>query len=425
MLHDCSISTSRFYSRYDGHDPQLLVDILQSLRRNNPSSRPRGAERPCIFLAGDSSLDNKFWFGGTQPATNGYELLLNPPVCKPDICYWLNYYCNQQQLDVFALNTAIEASSLDQRACGLLSQDRLLRDHISERDYLVVCVGGNDAILAPKLFTLLNILFLSYLVPTSCLRNCSCALPSPLLGLGCSQYLLDPGCFDCGALACATSSACAWPPGLGFLVDTFRNRVERYVRRLLSALKRKTGKRPRKVVVCSYYFVDRNTDTPSWADCALGCCLRYNTAPEHLQAAMTQIFRLATSRVRISGVEVVPFAMSDVLDGTIASDYVARVEPSASGGKKIAEALVRLLVEKDAEGLTPGSVGGRELGAGAVGGGGGLMMAPEQERFGLTAEEVAGEEGEAHIPIAYGSVAQAEDTGDPGAREGEIFGTRT
>lgn len=41
--------------------------------------------------------------------------------------------------------------------CAPLPQDRFIRSHLTERDYLIVSVGGNDLALAPVLATILNI----------------------------------------------------------------------------------------------------------------------------------------------------------------------------------------------------------------------------------------------------------------------------
>ena len=62
--------------------------------------------------------------------------------------------------------------------------------------------------------------------------------------------------------------------------------------------------------------------------------------PERLQAAIRAVFRLATRRIRIAGVDVVPVPLYNVLDPNDYNDYVQRVEPSQAGGKKIAAALM-------------------------------------------------------------------------------------
>ena len=46
-----------------------------------------------VYLAGDSSLDYKYWIldQNTKKAIKYYKLVLNPPEMEPDICYHLNY----------------------------------------------------------------------------------------------------------------------------------------------------------------------------------------------------------------------------------------------------------------------------------------------------------------------------------------------
>ena len=48
-----------------------------------------------------------------------------------------------------------------------------------------------------------------------------------------------------------------------------------------------------------------------------------------------------------SGTEVVPFPLFKVLDGKNTDDYLQRVEPSPSGGKKMADALFAAVVGSD------------------------------------------------------------------------------
>merc|ERR1711972_637225 len=109
------------------------------------------------------------------------------------------------------------------------------------------------------------------------------------------------------------------------------NAVQNYIIRILGPV------RPKKVVVCMIYFLDENGS--SWADQALAA-LDYNNDPARLQEAIRAVFRLATRRIRIRGTEVVAFPLFQVLDGRDSRDYVSRVEPSPSGGKKMAQAFM-------------------------------------------------------------------------------------
>jgi len=66
----------------------------------------------------------------------------------------------------------------------------------------------------------------------------------------------------------------------------------------------------------------------------------YNSNPKKLQLLIKKIFEQATSNIKINGSEVIPIPFFDVLDGKITDDYIARVEPSVSGGRKLAEFLL-------------------------------------------------------------------------------------
>lgn len=234
----------------------------------------------------------QFWFNSTADAANGYEHILQPPRMKQDICYWMNMEAARQaggEARVACINTAIEATTLNDRACCcLLSQDVFIRDHITEDDYLVVSVGGNDVALAPLACTVANMCALVWApLPSSCTTEHGFACP-PNIGIA-----GDLGCIGCGVPNCISSSLCACPPGLGYMADLMGNRVENYVRSLCSRRK------PKKVVVCMIYHLDERS-TGSWADGAL-TCLCYDCNPGRLQGAIEAAFRVATSRIVIPG----------------------------------------------------------------------------------------------------------------------------
>eukprot|EP00928_Gymnodinium_smaydae_P071299 TRINITY_DN54925_c0_g1_i1.p1 TRINITY_DN54925_c0_g1~~TRINITY_DN54925_c0_g1_i1.p1 ORF type:complete len:342 (+),score=71.04 TRINITY_DN54925_c0_g1_i1:36-1061(+) len=315
------IDQRKYYSTYHGHDPRYLKLIHDEFRQRHGS---------IIFLAGDSSLDNKFWFSKTEDAVNGYERLLSPPRMKTDVCYWLNKEIERRGLDgMSCINTAIEATSLNDRAfCRLLEQDQFIQEHITSDDYLIVSVGGNDIALAPLLLTVLNVAALVCCSPQVCIDRCACACPV--------NSHVDLGCMGCGLPGCLSGFMCGWPLGMGYVIDLFKNRVGNYVRQMLN------GRRPKKVIVCTIYFLDEAA-TGSWADCALSC-MCYGCNPGKLQAAIRKVYELGTSQIRIPGVEVVGFPLFEVLDGKTSSDYRERVEPSETGGAKMATALLGVVL---------------------------------------------------------------------------------
>merc|ERR1712194_557965 len=224
---------------------------------------------------------------------------------------------------------AVEATLLADRAEGLLPQDHFIHDHITPEDYLVVSIGGNDIALGPSACTIANMLTMVRCTSKSCLRSCGC-------GFLCCGGLLGGKVTRTGCLGCFRSLfGFVWPPGIGYFVDLFGNAVQNYVLRVLG------DKRPKKVLVCMIYFLDEQGT--SWADRTLDA-LDYNENPGRLQEAIRVVFRLATQRISIPGTEVIAFPLFDVLDGKDSTDYVSRVEPSPSGGEKMAKALMTTLL---------------------------------------------------------------------------------
>jgi len=315
------ISSRDYYATYHGHDVDHLEVAYAALRQRHESF---------IWLAGDSTLDNKVWFGRQENALNGYEDFLAPPRMKTDVCYWLNHEIMRRGVPgLCCLNTAVEATLLKDRACCyLLSQDRFIHRNITDQDYLIVSIGGNDIALKPLLCTILNLLILTQCVPQSCIEQCSCGCPP--------NTCIECGCVCCGLPACITGWPFGCPPGLGYFIDMFRNQIQNYIWRVLGCT------RPRKVIVCMVYYPDEHA-TGSWADAALSG-LNYDQDPGKLQAAIRAMFNLAVSRICIPGVEVEGFPLFEVLDGKRTSDYVARVEPSVEGGRKMATALLDALL---------------------------------------------------------------------------------
>lgn len=287
-----------------------------------------------VWLAGDSSLDNKHWLFSNKfnpkvmfdeascaDAVNGYETILEPPRVPRDVCFWLNKGLEAEYKGaghrVCAVNTAVEESTLGQRVdddnAQLLLQDEFLRDHLSENDILIVDVGGNDVALRPTKATGINMAILLYLSCTPIIRWFSCAF---------APYL---GCY------------CGFPLGLGYFVNMFKNKTAAYVEKLIE--KRK----PKKVIVCMLYYLD---ESPSggWADGVLSM-LGYDKNPAKLQAVIKRVFELGTSKISLPGVEVVPFPLFQALDGKDPNDYLERVEPSVQGGRKMAEALLQEILK--------------------------------------------------------------------------------
>ena len=179
------ISSRSFYSEWHGHKVPHLEALLPQLRAHSDA---------LIFTAGDSSLDNKYWFSDTRPAVGVYKDGLDPPISVAAVTYWMNYLLEQQehQPKYAVINTAVEATTLNERSYRLRPQDRFIRDNIRSDDVLVVSIGGNDVALAPAPCTIASICGILAL-PTQCIESgvSFCACPMNDCCCGCGPSLLS------------------------------------------------------------------------------------------------------------------------------------------------------------------------------------------------------------------------------------------
>lgn len=309
-----SIQSHTFYEQYHGHPIDELHKALYHFQQTNPGEE-------IMYLAGDSSLDNKHWFSTTGPAINGWEDILSPSIMKRDVAYALNQEALARGRPMKVLNCSVEATSVGDRACGRLQdQDALIRDNITPNDILVVSIGGNDIALKPTLCTIVNMLFLMCCLPQSCIEQSACGCDIPV----------DDCCCGC-ACGCA-SNALACPPGAGYFLHLFKTRIQSYIERLVSKTK------PKKILVCMIYYPDERS-TGSWADTSLSA-LGYNGNPKKLQALISLMFQKATREIKISDSEVIGVPLYSVMDGKTSGDYCQRVEPSPKGGVKMAKLIL-------------------------------------------------------------------------------------
>lgn len=310
------ISSTSFYREYHGHRVEHLGPLLDHLR---------GCSDAIIWTAGDSSLDNKYWFPNVVPAPQGYQEVLSPPEAKPDVTYWLNTLLEQQQQQsgrprLKAINTAVEATTLNERTFKLRPQDEFIRDNLESSDILVVSIGGNDVALFPCPCTIISMLCLACCIPQSCVEN----------GRTCGTVPCDDCCCGCGPSL--LSCLCATPPCLGYLRHLFGTRAGTYIR----ALTKKT--KPAKILVCMIYYPSE-LRANGWAEPALAA-LGYNNDPSRVQAIIRKMFAEATGRIP----DVIPVPLYHALDERDPNDYIERVEPSVNGGRKIAEYILNCIL---------------------------------------------------------------------------------
>ena len=139
---------------------------------------------------------------------------------RQDVCYCLNAALIAQGSPFRCINTAVEATLLRQRSCGvLLPQDKFLRDNIEANDIVVVSVGGNDIALAPSPCTILQMLIGIGCTPTAAIHH-AVGTPAPC----------DDCCCGCGPGCLSMLSSC--PPSAGYFLHMFHTKVQAYVRSL-------------------------------------------------------------------------------------------------------------------------------------------------------------------------------------------------
>ncbi|CAM9970605.1 unnamed protein product, partial [Heterosigma akashiwo] len=341
------VDAGSFYEEYHGHKLDELEIIHSQLADSAETT---------IFLAGDSSLDNKHWFFSDETgfnkasqvcsknnrpdfvasAVNGYEGVLQPPAMVKDVAYWMNFLAAERYGPgkILTINTSVEESTVAERMrsrSGLLPHDEFIREKVGRNDVVVLSVGGNDVALRPTISTIASVLTITRM-PMWLIRKMG-----------------------------------RHTPGWGHLEWLFHDQVEKIVQRIAA-----TGTPPKKVIVCMIYYLDERPGG-SWADFTLRA-LGYDAHPEKLKL----IIRLLFERIRERGFQarpsaprrrhgdkkrpaegkkggekdaeaepggrsgggVVPFPLFEVLDGTDPGDYVQRVEPSVAGGRKMAAALL-------------------------------------------------------------------------------------
>jgi len=294
------VNTSRFYHEWKGHP----ISDVSTFRSITLSKRP---DKPIVYLAGDSSLDNKYWVPSSNSVAGEplpvevpaiYHATLDRPQPKPDVAFWLNHLLQDRAT---ALNLAVEASTLKERDNDLLDHDKFIRDHIRAEDILVVSIGANDIAMRPTFATVRHMLQLAWVTPRRSLER-----------------------------------GTAW--SLSHFTNMFKDQVQSYISRLVE------GQKPRAIIVCMIYFpLEANASLQkSWADLPLKM-LGYNRFPGQLQSAIRGMYEHATKKIQIEGSVVVPCALFEVMDGKNGDDYTARVEPSVEGGRKMALQLEGLI----------------------------------------------------------------------------------
>lgn len=271
-------SSNKFYGEYHGHQDVHLKYVHKYLKYINKNNT--------VYLAGDSSLDNKYWVNIPVDACNGYQNIVKGGKSRPDICHWINYLFELNKMESWCcINTAVEESTVSSRSKKLLDQDKFIQRNITKNDVLIVSVGGNDLALKINVKTMFH---LGKLLLSNDVKNNS---------------------------------------SFSFIVNLFKNETEKYIKELIKY------NNPRMVILNSMYFPCLHGK--SWADRTLNL-FNYNKNYKKVHQIMRAAYEEGTRKVKIDDVNIVTCKLFEVLDFTNEKDYVQRVEPSIMGGYKMA-----------------------------------------------------------------------------------------
>jgi hypothetical protein len=283
------VSPQTFYTQYFGHPLDDLMSIY---------ARIRESEKNIIWLAGDSTMDNKHWLfedicekrtmdSYTIPPQHEYKNLLVPPSCIPDIAACINSLT--KDTNYVALNCAIEESSLSDRQNGMLAHDHIIKSNIRENDVLIVSVGGNDIGLKPCFKTIFWMVAM-WILPFN------------------------------------------WIPP--HIYHIFHTQLKSYIMKLTKR------KKPKLVIVCMFYYPCEHGR--GWIDRSFAFQMYKRNATKAKQL-LDLIFYRAISKINIPFINIEYMHLGHVLDSRDKKDYVSRVEPSKKGGEKIAAAFYQTI----------------------------------------------------------------------------------
>lgn len=292
------IFTEWYYRNWHGHTWLDLCRVYRHLRL------VQGIDQ-IVYLAGDSSLDNKHWLL-QQPrvhACKSYaDIMSRPQDAVPDVSYWINKILEDKKSKTACLMTSVEATTLGERLSmesGLRMQDRFIRDHVMAQDTIIVSIGGNDIALAPTARTM----------------------------------------FHLAVLMLAPRFLWRYNPSFRYFVRMFKDGIRAYLEKLTER------ELPSKIAVCMIYFPCEVPDPNSWSRQLLRLS-GYDRNPAHLQAILRQLYVEATQQIQLNPrngrtCEIVPVPLFDILDASNPVHYVQRVEPSKEGGRLMADYFVK------------------------------------------------------------------------------------
>lgn len=216
----------------------------------------------------------------------------------PDVAHQLNKILEQRGLNYIAINAAVEEQTIASKQCRLTPQDLFIRDNITSDDILVVSLGGNDIALKPTMKTIFAMGQILLLNDIEDLEN----LDRKVTGFASLQELFVDG-----------------------------------IREYIGKLTEKTM--PGRIVVTTLYYMSEMGK--GWADTPLKL-IGYDSNPLFIQALLRRLS--VEMKKLLPEFQILP--LWRCLDGKTESDYIERVEPSVTGGEKMARYIIGSLMER-------------------------------------------------------------------------------
>lgn len=240
-----------------------------------------------IYLVGDSTMDNKKWvLDKISSPSNGYEFFIENSVL--DVNHFVNHFLEKEKLPFISLNFAIEEAFIRGKF-ALDEHDKIVKNNINENDILIVSIGGNDIALKP----------------------------SPIIILELFNFLI-----------------CSEEDKIKNILDTFETNLKDYISNLIQ------NKKPKAVFICAPYYPCKVMQK-SWASTTLNL-MKYYDDPYKVHKLINFIYK-KIKEIKIDNVNIIPVPIFEILDWEDENDYVASVEPSENGGRKIAKYFVDLI----------------------------------------------------------------------------------
>jgi hypothetical protein len=347
----------------ESHTQDHILGIIKNIKTKFNSNNSIN------YLLGDSSLDNCHWFYTNKNEINSNENtkisnMLNISNISTisyleDIEYWLNYFHNLEQDNMYTVNTAHEATTLYERYINKVTN--LKENNLEENNFLHKTHYNNqikdesnydiNEIYKTDRFTT------DYIVQTLMTNN-----DNIIISIGNNDIAMSKNHILKNSL---TTIIQKWnsensiedikdlkdikdiESDLQNFIIHYKDNIKKYIKSITRFNK------PKKILICTIYYFNAGESVDSfWGDKIIE--QNFLCKPDLHKSFINYIHENATEKLANElnlefkkTTKVSAIKLSDVLDGTDPNDYKFRVEPSEKGGRKIANLIINKLKQMD------------------------------------------------------------------------------